>query len=146
MTKPLRERWQLHRGPRNRLVILGRAGQECWSFEQFLGQDKKNPTVHFLVDHGKEDRRQQDLVGEEEPSPWDLGTVPLSAADPCIALDVSLAATVRAWATQRTSAGEPSDRINSGLFVTQISAGTSAWPREEGEGSFCQLHHRKKHS
>lgn len=47
MTKPLRERWQLHRGLRNRLVILGRAGQECWSFEQFLGQDKKKSHCAF---------------------------------------------------------------------------------------------------
>lgn len=65
--------------------------------------------MHFLADHSKQDWREQDSGGEGDvqPSPWDSGTVPLSAIDPHIALDVSLAVSVQAWATQWTSLGSP---------------------------------------
>lgn len=75
--------------------------------------------------------------------PQDLGAGPLSAVDPHIALDVSLAGD---GVSLGNTADQTSNRTNTGSFVTQISVVASAWPREEGEGSFCQLHHRRKRS
>lgn len=63
----------------------------------------------FSCRPSKQDWREQDsgCEGEAQPSPWDLGTVPLSAIDLHIALDVSFAVRMQTWAPQWTRLGSP---------------------------------------
>lgn len=63
-------------------------------FERFPGQDQKYHTLQPPAGHSERDWREQDWGREGEAQPWDLGTVPLSAVDPYVALDDAFAVTV----------------------------------------------------
>lgn len=147
MTKPLRERWQLHRGPEEQAGNPGQSRPGMLEFWAIPGMRQKKKSHCAFSCRPRQGRLEAAGLG------WWRGAFSLGLGH-CSSL--CRGSPCRPWCFSCSHgaslgnaahrAGEPSNRINSGLFVTQISAGTSAWPREEGEGSFCQLHHRKKHS
>lgn len=57
-------------------------------------QEGQKSTVSFHAEHRERIWREQAAAVEMEPSPWNLGTVPLSATDLHRALGVSLAVVV----------------------------------------------------